>query len=510
MKRFPFYTLLLLLLVACKSTIPDLSYEPGDIFMHGVASGDPLADRVIIWTRITIPHADSSVAVQWEMARDAEFRIPVQQGNFNTTAERDFTVKVDVGELRPGGEYYYRFKAYGVYSPVGRTRTAPAGSVDSLRFAVVSCSNYEWGYFNAYSHIAKQPDLAAVIHLGDYIYEYGPGVYGDTTIGRIHEPPYEIITLADYRMRYGQYRRDPDLQEVHKNHPFISIWDDHEIANNAYMDGAQNHQPEEGDFQVRRNVAKQVYYEWMPVREGGPLYRKFDFGPLATLIMLDERLAGRTAPVPGPDDSGFSSKERSMLGEEQFQWLTSQLVRTRSTWKIIGNQVIFSRLNTGRENLNLNMDAWDGYPYEQARLAEMFSINQFDNLIMVTGDTHSSWVFESTLDPFGAYNAKTGEGALAIELGTTSINSANSNESNPDSLVMIHERLLLSEEVNPHLKYVNLRDHGYLLLSLSPTAARADFYFVKSLRQRNVEAGIEARFWVPAGEYHILKSPPQD
>ncbi len=508
MKVFRFF-IILIFLTACKATVPDAIYNSEDIFRHGVASGDPLNDRVIIWTRVTPPVSDSVISVDWEIARDVDFRLPVQNGKFRTSARRDFTVKIDVDDLRQNSQYFYRFRAYGVHSPVGKTRTAPSGNADSLRFAVVSCSNYEWGYFNAYGHISRQPDLAAVIHLGDYIYEYGPGVYGDTTIGRIHKPAAEIITLEDYRTRYAQYRTDPDLQEAHRNHPFIAIWDDHEIANNAFRDGAQNHQPDEGDYQQRSRTAKQVYYEWMPVREGGPLYRRFDFGSLATLMMLDERLEGRTAPVDSPEDSIFKSGERSMLGEEQFQWFTRQLVRSSSTWKIIGNQVIFSRLNTGRERMNLNMDAWDGYPYEQRRLSDMLRINQFENVLFVTGDTHSSWAFETTLDPFGDYHSDTGRGAIAIEFGTTSINSANSNESNADSLVIIHEKKLVTPELNPHLKYVNLRDHGYLLLTLTPAWARADFYFVETVRERSLEAEIGKQLWVPAGRYHLSESLPK-
>jgi alkaline phosphatase D len=436
------------------------------------------------------------------MARDPEFRIPVQQGSTPTSAQRDFTVKVDVGDLRPNSTYYYRFRAFNAVSPVGRTRTSAAGDVDSLRFAVVSCSNYEWGYFNAYRHISRQQDLMAVIHLGDYIYEYGTGVYGDTTIGRIHNPPHELLSLDDYRSRYAQYRSDPDLQEVHRLHPFITTWDDHEIANNAYAEGAENHQPEEGSYTKRRDIAKKVYYEWMPVRDGEQLYRKFDFGRMARLIMLDERLAGRSAPVKNPGDSSYHNEERTILGNEQYKWLTDALVRSRAKWKIIGNQVIFSRLNLAQGNMSLNMDAWDGYPAEQKRLGRLLTINQFDNLIFVTGDTHASWAFETRID------STSGQRPLAVELGTTSVNSANSNESYADSLVIAHEDLLL--EANPHLKYVNLRDHGYLLLTLKQDYARADFYYVPTNRERSGYAFLAKQLWIRERNYKLLESRPQE
>ena len=495
----------LLMLVSCKSAEQDPLYRSEEIFRHGVASGDPLNDRVIIWTRISSPFPDSLVSVEWQLSRDGEFRDIVKAGSTQTSSARDFTVKADPDGLIPDSQYYFRFRAFGTFSPIGMTRTAPAGSTDSLRFAVVSCSNYEWGYFNAYRHIAMQPGLSAVIHLGDYIYEYGPGTYGDTTMGRIHEPPREILSLSDYRTRYAQYRLDPDLQEVHRRHPFITIWDDHEISNNAYTQGAQNHQADEGDYMSRREIARQVYYEWMPVREGNHLYRNFSFGSLADLIMLDERLAGRTAPVESPEDSLYADSGRTMLGEEQFRWMTRQLVRAQARWKIIGNQVIFTQLNIARENMQMNMDAWDGYPYEQARFAKMLEINQFENIVFITGDTHSSWAFESVIDL--GNSPESDLNPLAIEFGTTSVNSANSNESYPDSVVIVHEELLA--KVNPHLKYVNLRDHGYLMLTLTPEYARGDFYFTRTNRQRQADLFLAKQFWVPSGKYQLLTSEPE-
>jgi alkaline phosphatase D len=216
------------------------------VFRHGVASGDPLTDRVILWTRVTSVRA--APGVRWEVARDAAFTRPVASGLTQTGASRDFTVKVDAGPLAPGTNYFYRFEALGERSPVGRTRTLPATNARRVRLALASCSNLPFGYFNVCRRIAARADLDAVLHLGDYIYEYPNGVYGDgTTFGHEPRPPREIIALADYRMRYAQYRSDPDLQEVHRQHPFIVVWDDHEIANNAWRDGAENHQPDKGE-----------------------------------------------------------------------------------------------------------------------------------------------------------------------------------------------------------------------------------------------------------------------
>lgn len=266
-------------------------------FYHGVASGDPLADRVIIWTRVT-PQQDGPVSVSWRVATDPAMTDVVKNGSFTTNAARDYTVKVDVAGLDAGRTYYYSFESFGRTSTIGRTRTAPSGPVDHLRFAIVSCSNYQGGYFNAYGRLADRADLDAVIHLGDYIYEYEDGGYGyDPEVGRGHEPANEIISLSDYRVRYSFYRLDNDLQRVHQQHPFIAVWDDHEFANDAFKDGAENHSPAtEGNWETRKQNAFKAYFEWMPIRENAVanrIYRKLQYGDLVDLIMLDTRIEGR-------------------------------------------------------------------------------------------------------------------------------------------------------------------------------------------------------------------------
>lgn len=460
-------------------------------FYHGVASGDPLTDRVIIWTRVTPPDSVPTIDVQWELAEDKAFQNIVKSGTVVTSAERDYTVKVDVDQLKSGHRYFYRFEALDMTSVVGATMTANEPGVDSLQFAVVSCSNYEFGYFNAYARIAERENLNAVIHLGDYIYEYGPGVYGDTTSGRTNFPPHEIISLEDYRLRYSQYRLDEDLKRVHQRHPFITIWDDHEIANNSYKTGAQNHQEEEGDYGVRKNAARKAYYEWMPVREEDQLYRHFGFGKMADLIMLDERLAGRTAPAENLEDPSLKDEDRTMLGAHQLQWFKDKLKSSDAKWKIIGNQVIFSYLNWGRPGFSINLDSWDGYPAEQKKIANFIQQEGIENVIFVTGDTHTGWAFETVIDPFNEYNANTGEGAFAVEFGTTSINSGNSNERFPTDSVKLHEQKITNSPINPHLKYANMRDHGYLLLTLYENRAKADWYIVESLKEPNENESLD-------------------
>ncbi|MEM8799467.1 MAG: alkaline phosphatase D family protein [Pseudomonadota bacterium] len=274
-------------------------------FPQGVASGDPLPDRVILWTRflpdVTEQKLPQEVAVAWQIASDEGFSNIISSGTASANADRDYTVKVDATGLTAGTRYLYRFMVGDQISPVGQTRTAPEGAVDRLSLAVVSCSNLPYGYFNAYADIAQRADIDLVVHLGDYLYEYGRGGYSRDVIeekGRVVFPEGEMITLDDYRLRYATYRNDPDLQAVHARHPFIVVWDDHEITNDSWTDGAQNHDDSEGDFAVRRAAAARAYREWMPIRDvpGTPndqIYRSFDWGNLVSLIMLDTRIIGR-------------------------------------------------------------------------------------------------------------------------------------------------------------------------------------------------------------------------
>lgn len=482
--RIVHYLIIIVLLSACQRE----KYTPNDgtaarfddslkPFYHGVASGDPLQDRVIIWTRVT-PEFVGNASVEWSVATDDAFSNIVQSGKAITNQDKDYTVKIDVTGLEAGTTYYYKFKANDAESIVGRTRTAPAKDSKTVKLAVASCSNYEGGFFNAYANLAKQEEIDAVLHLGDYIYEYAPGTYCDTTLGRFHLPENEIISLQDYRTRYAQYRLDADLRKVHQMHPFITIWDDHEITNNAYIEGAQNHQPdEEGDYNARKAIARQVYYEWLPIREQseGQLYRQFDFGNLADIVMLDERIEGRTAPVENHLDSAYRDAERTMLGEKQYNWLTQQLENSKATWKIIGNQVIFSRLDYSGvfAKLKANMDAWDGYPTEKQRIKDFLAGKNIQNTVFVSGDSHCSWAFEIPSDT--TYQPNDPAQNVAVEFGSPGISSSNYDENFPIDTIATFEQIYQSD--NPHLKYVNLSAPGYFILTLTADEANAQWFY---------------------------------
>ncbi len=272
--------------------------EAAPIFQHGVASGDPLSDRVILWTRVSVDAADAPIPVTWEVSETDTFDALVAEGKGTASAARDYTVKIDVSGLKPGKRYVYRFKALDQVSPVGHTMTLPVGDVESMTIASCSCSNYPYGFFHVYRQIAANADIDIVLHLGDYIYEYAKGTYSDPSVeakGRIADPETEILTLQDYRKRYALYRSDPDLQAAHQAHPFVAIWDDHEISNNTWSAGAENHQPgTEGLFEERRDAALKAYDEWMPTRaDMRRPWRSIDLGDLARLVVLDTRLWGR-------------------------------------------------------------------------------------------------------------------------------------------------------------------------------------------------------------------------
>jgi alkaline phosphatase D len=504
MKKSSGYLILLLFIFACATKKEqhtkkfnqdvskhfDQSLKP---FYHGVASGDPLPDRVIIWTRITPEDSAASINVKWEIAEDENFSSIYQADTTSALAAKDYTIKIDVDALKPDHIYYYRFSALGKTSIIGRTKTTPVNAKDSLKFAVVSCSNWEWGYFNPYDKIADREVLDAVLHLGDYIYEYGTGRYGDTTIGRINIPPYEIVSLKDYRTRYSLYRLDKGLRRVHQQHPFIAIWDDHEIANNSHVTGAQNHQPEEGDYQARKAAARQTYYEWMPIRESAELHRSYSFGPLADVIMLDERLAGRDPEITDINNPDLKKEDRSMLGVKQLEWFESTLKSSKATWKLIGNQVIFSDvyLKSVFPKMARNLDSWDGFPAEKKKIVNFITQNKIQDIIITAGDTHGSWAIEAAVDVTKSYRP------FAVEFGTTSVSSANGDEyKNLDTVKMAEQALMKN---NPHIKYVNDRDHGYLLLTLYPSKTKAEWYYVETLRKPETNEYLGKKFEVLKG-----------
>jgi alkaline phosphatase D len=524
-------------------------------FLHGIASGDPLADRVILWTRIT-PDAlliDSTrqleseasrnrqareqleelrnVPVNWEVATDRDFRRRVAAGTAFARAIADYTLKVDVTRLRPATTYYYRFRCQGLYSPVGRTRTLPQGSVDQVKLAVVSCSNYPTGYFNVYAAIAARNDLDAVLHLGDYIYEYGRGEYASgpaAALGREVNPAGEMLVLADYRTRHAQYRTDPDLQALHASLPMIAVWDDHELANDSWTGGAENHtESSEGLWQDRRAAAIQAYYEWLPVRAPDAayperIYRSFDFGDLLSLHMLDTRVIGRDRQIAltdfvgasGFDAAGFvaaiGNPSRQLLGADQTYWLQGQLAQSGALWQVLGQQVLMGRMNvplplltgtpvavyaaavaraqaglplTPQEQALLaqpaipyNLDAWDGYAAaRETVLGTARALNR--NLVVLAGDTHNAWA--SNLDDFSG-------NAVGVEFATASVTSPGLEEvfpaEDPAAFAAIWQQL-----VGP-LVYANTHQRGYLAVTATRTEMRADWWYVNDILTRGAQA----------------------
>ncbi|MFT6808334.1 MAG: alkaline phosphatase D [Saprospiraceae bacterium] len=492
MKATPFFILLGFILLSCnqnaaqhdENNLQSDEQKPQidtDYFLHGVASGDPTDNQVIIWTRIS--NSPGDIEVVWELSKDQNFNEVLDKGTSKTNSRSDFTVKVDVKGLISGSKYFYRFMHNERYSPTGKTKTLASNKTDDIKLGIVSCSNYEFGYFNAYDGLAKE-NLDAILHLGDYIYEYAPNKYGDKDFERKHLPTKELLTLEDYRTRYAQYRTDLSLQKAHQMHPFIMIWDDHEIANNAYQKGAQNHQDNEGDFMERKRTAKQAYYEWQPIRESkdSVLYRSFKFGNMVDLIMLDERYVGRNEPPKSKEDAKL---QRSMLGSTQLQWLKNKLSTSTAKWKVIGNQVIFAPcdLSLVRPDSPINLDAWDGYDYERNQIVDFLSKTPIDNTIFVTGDTHSSWAFEVPSNSTTSY--KVDGKSCAIEIGTPSITSANWDERGTTEETILGEQALLMS--NPHLKYVNGRDHGYVILNLTTSDTRAQWYYTQDIKHTTSE-----------------------
>lgn len=333
-------------------------------FSHGVASGDPLSKQVILWTRF-VPEQPQSVEVRWQVAMDAAFSQVVTDGRAIVSAQSDYTLKVDAAGLQPNTRYYYRFRVGEILSPVGITKTLPTNNVNQVKLAVFSCANYPAGFFHAYAEAAKRNDLDAVLHLGDYIYEYARGGYASAEaarLGREVMPANEILTLADYRTRYAQYRSDPDLRALHAKSAFICVWDDHEIANDTWKDGAENHNPAtEGSFAVRKQAAIQAYAEWMPIRPvivNGmlELARSFQWGDLLSLSMLDTRVIGRSEPLDyakfnnlatPADQQAFgvamADPTRTMLGATQRTWLFNEFKKP-AKWHVLGQQVLMGRM----------------------------------------------------------------------------------------------------------------------------------------------------------------------
>ena len=583
---------------ACARTVETPPYEGAVAFNHGVASGDPLADRVVIWTRVS-PERAGPVPVRWIVARNRELSDVVKTGVVETNEARDYTVKADVTGLRAGAPYFYGFRAGAAQSAVGKTRTLPRGRASEAKLAVVSCASYPHGFFNAYGALAARDDVDLVIHLGDYIYEFGLAGYGGDTaiaLGRIPAPEVELIRLSDYRQRHAQYKTEAELQAAHAMAPWVVVWDDHETANDSWTTGAENHQQDEGAWAARKQAALQAYYEWMPIRDPEPghafeaINRSFQYGDLFTLIMLETRLLARTQPLDyarelpiemqrwdfsgapaalrahEPDVAGMrllpaiyeavgedlrpvldwrraqalvanptnlpagfflapdvarlnamlAAPERALLGPAQEQWLASELAGSKQAgvaWQVIGNQVLMAPVNApdlsatpaslaaALERLRpgvtqmlkltrfafpLNPDAWDGYPAVRARALDAIRAAG-GNTLVLTGDTHTAWANE----------INDAAGRVAVELGTTSITSPS------DASYFAAAGIDFSAGVrarNPHVKWTDALNHGFLLLTLTKAQALAEFINVSTIFASQYETKRAAAFTIAADE----------
>jgi alkaline phosphatase D len=469
-------------------------------FYHGVASGDPLSDRVIIWTRVT---PDSTVTgpiiVTWRMALDTGMTQIIGSGSLIVSATTDYTVKVDVTALQPATTYFYEFTALNRNSQRGRTRTAPQGMQDSLRFAVVSCANYEAGFFNVYRCIAERNDIDAVLALGDYIYEYESGGYSpNPNAPRYWDPATEITTLTDYRMRYSSYHLDPDLRMLHQQFAWIAVWDDHESANDSWYGGAENHtSPGEGIWGVRKAQAVQAYFEWMPVRVSDvndPLriFRSIRYGDLVEFEVLDTRLYGRDEQ-DGTTNANVMSPTRQLLGTSQFSWLQNRLDSSSAQWKVLAQQVMMAPLEIF--GFPVNGDQWDGYPAERDRVYNHILNNNIQDVAVITGDIHSSWGNDL---PTANYNSSNGAGSAGVEFVTPSVTSPG---------ISLPLGAAAIQAANGHIKYCDLDQHGFIILDINQQRMQSDWYYVNTIDSSSGAFAYGESWYVVHLSRHLQQAP---
>ncbi|HAS6879564.1 alkaline phosphatase [Vibrio parahaemolyticus] len=505
-------------------------------FVHGVASGDPTQTQVIIWTRVTT--AASYVDVSWQVASDMEFLNVVQSGVFTTDTGRDFTVKVDVQNLNANSQYYYRFIVGEMMSEVGQTQTLPEDGVEKASMAVVSCANYPAGYFHVYREILNQHEQSpfdVVLHLGDYIYEYGTGGYASedaAALGREPSKGAECITLDDYRKRYAQYRQDADLQALHAKLPMIAVWDDHELANDTWKNGAENHQDDEGSFIDRRAAAAAAWTEWLPVRENTfsnmLIYRQFSFGSLVNLMMLDTRLVGRDKPLdyfslsaPTMEAIGglvvqSRSADRELLGTEQLAWLMNEFNTHDAKWNVLGQQVLMSRMElpssvmtamfqlfTSTEekkteallavntaitgyladpsadpiSLPYNLDAWDGYYVEREKVYQLAKASS-GNFVCLAGDTHNAWASELK---------DVSNNPIGVEFATSSVSSPGLEEYLALDPVAIAQMEYTLPHLVSELQWADIKQRGFMRVTFTADAAQSTWYLVSTIKDKKYQ-----------------------
>jgi alkaline phosphatase D len=469
---------------------------PESVFLHGVASGDPLADRVMLWTHVT---SSEPVPVEWVVARDEKLRDAVASGTAEATPDADGTVHVDATGLDPRTTYFYGFRALGQMSAIGRTRTLP-DSPDHLRLGMVSCAKFNAGFFNAYARIAERTDLDFLLHLGDYIYEASNTPPKSQTpgadIGRPFDPRHECVTLADYRTRYRQYRRDPDVQRLHAAHPVIATLDDHEFADGAWRDGAAEHRPEYGTWAERRANAFRAREEWLPVRrvdssDPERVWRRVPIGALADMFLVDTRTR-RDEPQPEPV---MSNPDRSALGPEQRKWLFDELAASRAQWRLVANPSVMGQtwnpvlpddVRAGLRKVKLladdmqgpDFDQWDGYPAERDALFVHMIDNAMNNVVVLSGDVHVSLALELHRHPFDATDRPFG-----VEFVTPSLTSQNLDDKmgwprhSADSQA-IEQRAI---EFLPHWQWVDLDSHGYVIVDVTRERVTAEWWHLDTV-----------------------------
>jgi alkaline phosphatase D len=498
-------------------------------FTHNVASGEPGADSMLLWTRY-VPAGDAMIRLDAEVALDPDFARIISGGSVQTGPWRDWTAKITIDGLKPGTVYWYRFVAPdGGKSPVGRIKTLPVGDVPRFGLGVFSCSNLPFGWFNAYGHAAARSDLDLWLHVGDYIYEGGKAAASDARVlaERQLEPGHEILAVADYRMRYACYRADPDLQRLHQMAPMVALWDDHESSNDSWEGGAQNHQPaKEGEWNLRRAAAMQVYREWMPVSDEP--WKAYPIGTLATLYRTESRLLGRTRPADigatfraeDPDaalkafrDGNWQDPSATMLGSAQESWLAHAMkADARSgAWQLLGMATILGRTvmpqnaiewlrpdasaktvasfrdnaRAARLGLPMWMDRWDGYPAARSRL--LAAAQQADaNLVMLSGDSHNAWAYSLVEDGRPA----------GVEFAGHAVTSGGMEGNMAADPKLVAQGFIAA---NPELKWADTSRRGYMMIDITPRRITGEWQFLQTIKARTVQLAGTHRMHVDRG-----------
>jgi len=501
-------------------------------FTHGVASGEPDSSSVLLWTRYV---SDSETRLRVEIATDTLFTRVVAASEALATPERDFTARTVMTGLAPGRWYFYRFIAPdGRTSQVGRTRTLPVGETSRFGLGLMSCSNLGFGWFNAYAHACERSDLDIIVHVGDYIYEYPQGSYPDAKAivpGRVLDPAGELLTVSDYHLRYACYRADPDLQRMHQVYPVVSQWDDHELANDAWRGGAENHQAaREGDWEQRKAAALRAYRDWMPVSDD--LWKSYQIGNLVTLFKLETRIAGRNEPLDLARfiggrrdveqalvefrDGPLADPARSILGAEQERWLENGLrasTKQGTRWQVLAQQIIMGEVRvppgasrwipadaaefvrkraqvaeiSAKLQLPYNLDSWDGYPAARARLLRAAQ-RAAANLVVLAGDSHNAWANNLSIDGKAA----------GIEFATHSVTSPGFESSL--SGIAPSDLVAALRKANSGLAFSDTSQRGYTSLQFTPGAVTGRFHFLRTIRERNTAMNGERRLSAQRGE----------